>query len=132
VTPEEILRRGYEAFNRGDAEVLYAMMEPDFVWHEAPEVPGPKEAIGREEFAGYLRGFDRLWDEFSFELVEVVEPEREDEPVLARVRGRGRGRGGGAEVELEIFHVWKLHGDCVARMDAFLDERAARDAAGLE
>jgi uncharacterized protein len=130
VSAGEILRRGYDAFNRGDVDAMTEIMEPDFVWHEAPEVPGPKATIGREEFAGYVRSFDRLWEEFSFEVTELEEGS--GEMMLARVRGQGRGREAGTEIDLEIFHVWRLRGERVARMDAFLDERSAREAAGLE
>ncbi len=130
MSTREILARGYDAFNRGDVETMREIMAPEFVWHEAPEVPGPKATVGRDEFAGYVRSFDRLWEEFSFEIVELEEGP--DDVALARVHARGRGRDGGAEIDLEIFHVWRLRGDLVVRMDAFLDERSAREAAGLE
>ncbi len=130
MSAEEILRRGYDAFNRGDVDALSEIMAPEFVWHEAPEVPGPKATVGRDEFAGYVRSFDRLWERFSFEIAELEETP--DGVALARVHARGRGREGGAEVDLEIFHVWRLRGDRVVRMDAFLDPRSAREAAGLE
>ena len=128
--PRDILDRGYAAFNRGDHDTLFELMEPDFVWHEALEVPGRKAAIGRDEFAGYMRGFERMWEDFGFEILEVDEVS--DELALARMRAHGRGRASGEQMELEIFHLWRFRNGRVARMDAFLDEGAARDALQAE
>ena len=125
----QFLTGGYEAFNEGDFATLEAMMVPDFVWNEADEVPGRKLCESREEFAEYMRGFDRLWNEFAFEALSFQEVG--NDLVIAKVRGKGVGRASGAPVELIIHHVWRLREGKVARMDAFLDERAARDHAGL-
>jgi ketosteroid isomerase-like protein len=126
----EILDRGYAAFNRKDHDALFELMEPDFVWHEALEVPGRKGAVGRDEFAGYMRGFERLWEDFAFEIVEV--DEMGDDMALAKMRAHGRGRASGEQMELEIYHLWRFRNGRVARMDAYLDEGEARDAAQLE
>jgi ketosteroid isomerase-like protein len=124
---QEILERGYDAFNRGDVEALLEMMEPDFVWHEAEEVPGRKTAIGRDEFADYLRGFERLWESFEFEL--LVLEDLGDHTALAKMRTNARGRASGEQMELVIYHLWRFRNGRVARMDAYLDENEARDAA---
>jgi ketosteroid isomerase-like protein len=126
----DILDRGYAAFNRGDHDTLFELMEPDFVWHEALEVPGRKAAVGRDEFAGYMRGFERLWEDFGFDILKVEEIG--EEMALAKLRAHGRGRASGEEMELEIFHLWRFRNERVARMDAYLDEDAARDAVRLE
>jgi uncharacterized protein len=126
----DILDRGYAAFNRGDHDTLFELMEPDFVWNEALEVPGRKAAVGRDEFAGYMRGFERMWEDFRFDILEVED--MGEEIALASVRAHGRGRASGEEMELEIFHLWRLREGRVARMDAYLDEGAARDAVKLE
>jgi ketosteroid isomerase-like protein len=123
---EEILGRGYAAFNRGDLVALLDMMEPDFVWNEALEVPGRKGAIGRDEFAEYLRGFELLWEDFRFELLELEDVG--EDTALVRVRAHGRGRASGEQMELVIYHLWRFRNGRVARMDAYLDENEARDA----
>jgi ketosteroid isomerase-like protein len=123
---KQILDRGYGAFNRGDVEALVELMEPDFVWHEAVEVPGRKTAIGRDEFADYLRGFTRLWEDFEFEQLEL--DDLGDDTALAKMRAHGRGRASGEPMELVIYHLWRFRNGRVARMDAYLDENEARDA----
>ena len=86
-------RAGYGEFNSRDHEALLARMAPDFEWHEAPEIPGRKSCHNRDEFARYMRGFERLWDEFAFEPQDLTAAEDDDgEVVYARVLLRGRGK----------------------------------------
>ena len=125
---EELLANGYDAFNSRDSARLRELMVADFQWHEAAEVPGRKVCRSADEFAAYMEGFERLWDEFSFELLEVA-PGAGD-TLLATVRGRGRGKASPDAFELTIHHVWRFREGKVARMDAFLDPMDAADAAG--
>lgn len=120
---------GYEDFNRQEFDRLLERMTEDFEWHEASEIPGRKSCHGREEFALYLRGFDQLWEEYHFELHEVVES---GDALYARVLLRGRGKASAHDMELEIHHVWRLRDGLFASMNAYLDEGEARAAAGLD
>jgi ketosteroid isomerase-like protein len=128
----EKTRVGYGEFNARDFDALVARLTPDFVWNEASEIPGPKTSVTRDQFVRFMRSFDLLWDEFSFEPVELSE--REDGPedvVYAKVRARGRGKASAEAVEFEIHHVWRLRGGLFARMDAYLEEVEALEAAGM-
>ncbi len=120
---------GYEDFNAQDFDSLLARMTEDFSWHEAPEIPGPKAAGTRAEFARYLRGFDQLWDEFSFDVRETVE---NSDLLYTRVILRGRGRASAHALELEIHHVWHLRDGLFSSMQAYMDGGEARAAAGLD
>lgn len=124
----ETIRAGYDAFNAGDVERLAQLALPEFEWHEAREVPGRRVCRNRDEFVDYLRGYALLWERFSFEPLRF---EGDGGVLLAEVTARGRGRASGEEVELRVFHVWRVRGGRAARMDAFFDEREAREAAGL-
>lgn len=126
---EEVLALGYDAFNRRDTDRLRELMVEDFRWNEAEEVPGRKVCRSADEFAAYIEGFERLWDEFSFELRELAPGA--GGTILATVRARGKGRASAHAFELTIHHVWRFRQGRVARMDAFLDPRHAADAAGL-
>ena len=129
LTREQLLAEGYDAFNQRDAARLRELMVEDFQWNEAAEVPGRKVCKSADEFAAYMEGFERLWDEFSFELLET-KPGAGD-TLLATVRGRGRGKASTHDFELTIHHLWRFRDGCVARMDAYLDPQEAGDAAGL-
>lgn len=125
---EQLLADGYDAFNRRDTDRLRELMVADFQWNEASEVPGRKVCRSADEFASYTEGFDQLWEEFSFEVLDL-EPGA-GEAVIAHVRGRGKGKASTHAFELTIHHVWRFRDGRVARMDAFLDRQDALDAAG--
>ena len=127
-------RTGYGEFNARDFDALMARLTPDFTWNEAAEIPGPKSSVTREEFVRFMRGFDRLWEEFEFDPLELNEGAVDgdgEQVVYARVCARGRGKASEEIVEFEIHHVWRLRDGLFARMDAYLDEGEALEAAGL-
>jgi ketosteroid isomerase-like protein len=125
----EHTRAGYAAFNAGDVDALVRMLDPRFEWHEAAEIPGVKSATSRDEFVRFMRGFDRLWDEFAFEPLELHP--NGDELVYVRAQAHGRGKASAEEVAFEIHHVWRLEGGLFVRMDAYLEADDARAAAGI-
>jgi ketosteroid isomerase-like protein len=130
----ETTQVGYGEFNARDFDALFARLTPDFVWNEASEIPGPKSSVSRDEFVRFMRGFDRLWDEFGFDPVTLSVGKLDgdgDEIVYAKVRAHGRGKASSEQVEFEIHHVWRLRDGLFARMDAYLDEADALEAAGL-
>lgn len=140
--PIAATRAGYAEFNAGDVDALSARLVSDFQWHEAAEIPGPKSCEDREEFIRFMRGFDRLWEEFSFEPLEMIPAassasppgasgSAQDELVYVKVRARGVGKASAEPVDFLIHHVWRLRDGLFARMDAYLEEYEARDAAGL-
>jgi ketosteroid isomerase-like protein len=47
---EELVRRGYDAFSRGDMETLREVFHPDLVWHSP----------GRNQLAGDHRGVEAV------------------------------------------------------------------------
>jgi ketosteroid isomerase-like protein len=120
---------GYAAFNAGDVETLVGMLTPDFEWHEAAEIPGPKSATSRDEFVRFMRGFDLLWQEFRFVPLAIVE---NGDVVYAHMRAVGRGRASEERIDFEIHHVWQIRDGEFARMNAYLDPEEAKAAAGIE
>jgi len=129
LSPADLLTAGYDAFNRRDAAHLRGLMVDDFQWNEAEAVPGLKGCQSADEFGAYMEGFDRLWDEFTFEPLEMILSD--GGAMVVRIRGRGRGKASGEVFELVIHHVWRFRDGRVARMDAFLDRREAAAAAEL-
>lgn len=125
----ERTKSGYAAFNAGDVDALVAMLTPDFEWHEAAEIPGPKAAANRDEFVRFMRGFDRLWEEFRFEPLEIVE---NGDLIYAHMRATGRGRASEERIDFVIHHVWQVRDGLFARMNAYLEQDEAKAAAGIE
>ena len=124
----ETVRRGYEAWNRGDLDQIGRMIADSFEWREASEVPGAGTHRGRAEFDHYLRSFSHFWKEFEFEPIEIRDA---GDRVLAVVTERGRSAYNDIEVSQLFVHVWTLREGKAVRLDGFYDEAAALEAAGL-
>ena len=52
---EDLIRRGYDAFSRGDLQTLRELFHPDIVWH----------APGRNQLAGDHQGVDAVLGYFG-------------------------------------------------------------------
>jgi ketosteroid isomerase-like protein len=52
---EDLIRRGYDAFSRGDMDTLRELFHPDIVWH----------APGRSQLAGDHQGLDTVLGYFG-------------------------------------------------------------------
>jgi ketosteroid isomerase-like protein len=123
----EIVRRTYEAFDRGDLEAILDDVHPDVVSWAHPR-GGEGRYEGRE---GVLR-FIADWIE-SFEEFSLVAEEFRDagDKVLVRTLQRGRGRGSGVPVEEHFWLVHHLRDGKIDRIDLYGDETQALETAGL-
>ena len=124
----EIVKRGYDAWNRGDLAAVLELVDPHFEWHEASEVPGGGDVYTREQFESYLRRLSRHWEDFRLEP-EVLH--QAGDHVLVEVLELARGRASGAEVAQRFVHVWTLRGRRACRMRAYLEKREALEALAL-
>jgi ketosteroid isomerase-like protein len=83
---------------------------------------------GLEGIRDYARTLLEPWERYALELEAV---EVNGDTVLATVRQSGVGKVSGIEGELRLFQVFSFRAGRVIRFDTFLDEAAARKAAGL-
>jgi ketosteroid isomerase-like protein len=90
----DMVRKGYEAFARGDLDAALDMMDPQIEAHDPPEVPDATVHRGREAVR-------RDWEETLdlFEDIEIEEIFERDEEIVLFVRYAGRGRESDAAVE---------------------------------
>jgi ketosteroid isomerase-like protein len=124
----DIVRSGYEAWNRGDLDEIGRMTDDSFEWSEAAEVPGAGTRRGRAEFDHYLRSFSRFWRQFEFEPIEIRDL---GDRVLAVVIERGRSVHDDVEVSQRFVHLWTLRNGKAVRLEGFYDKAAALEAAGV-
>jgi ketosteroid isomerase-like protein len=125
----ELTRRGYDAWNRRDWDLMFEFLHPDIEW-----VPMQGGLLG-DTYRGteHVREFFALlfdaWDEFRIDVEDVIET---DDRLLAIVRVRTRGRGSGVEVDERWAHVWTADEEGLAtRLEAFDDLRKGYEAVGL-
>ena len=127
-TDAEIVRGGYEAFNRGDIDWMVEHMDPDIHWEDAAKVPDARTYRGVDEVRRYLESLFRHWDEIRYELEDVRDG---PEGVVAFVRLVARGKTSGAAVDASMAHVHELRDGRGVRVRVYFDRDAALEAVGL-
>jgi ketosteroid isomerase-like protein len=101
---EELVRRGYEAFGKGDMATLNEIFADDIVWH----------APGRSQLAGTYRGKDEVFATFqkvaelsggTFKLeIHTILADDEHAVVLARATGQREGKTLD-DNSVQVFHI---------------------------
>jgi uncharacterized protein len=124
----EIVRRGWEAFNRGDPAFLADFAE-DAEFEEDPAFPEAGVFRGREEILAYIRGFQEQMRDHRFEVEEVRDL---GDQVLALLRETARGASSGVHVDQRPAFLFQFRGGRISRMRAYLDRAKALEALGLE
>jgi ketosteroid isomerase-like protein len=125
----EIVRRGYEAYNRGDIDGTAADFAPDCEYIPSGALPGGRDIIhGPEEYKRYIGWLQSEFDDAHAEIHELVDA---GDAVLASLTLRGRGRQSGAPVGWALWQVWTFQDGKVIRGEAFTSPDEAREAARL-
>jgi ketosteroid isomerase-like protein len=124
----EGVRRGYDAWNRGDLETFLQMFDPD-VELQLPE-GGLNVGVrrGRQAIKELLQGFLEVWDDLR------AEPERffeSGDQIIAFVRVHGRGKGSGVEVETRPAHLATVRSSKVVRLVIYPERARALETLGL-
>ena len=125
----EIVRHGYEAFNRGDIDGVVGLLAQDFEYVASGQVPG---VGGVYRGADGLRRFaEAFWSEFDDPRIEVHEVIEVGDQVLASTTLRGHGKQSGAETSWGVCQVWTLRDGTAARGQGFSSRADALEAVGL-
>jgi ketosteroid isomerase-like protein len=115
VSPENValVRRSWEAWERGDMEAIFAFYDPDIVWDQFPFWEG--------ELASLYRGHDGIRQLFRewLEAFEGFYAHAEDfidagDAVVVPCRQGGRGKQSGAEVRMPPPFGWSTDSETVA------------------
>ena len=126
----EVMRQRMERWIR-ERRLVAEHYSEDFVWDMTPaEWPGADEYYGTEGMDQFLSDWMATFDDWSYELEEVIEGEGGKVVVLGVQRGVNRGAG--VPVEMRLAQVWTLDDDLRAvRMEMYTDRAAGLAAAGL-
>jgi ketosteroid isomerase-like protein len=126
-----ILRRGHEAFNRGDIAALTELAAPDVEWGATGAFPGVEDVYrGREAIQEWADVIRSEWEQFEVSLAEVLH--EGNDVVVVVERARGRGRASGVEAEMCVFATYWLEEGKIKRRAAFIERGGALEAAGLQ
>ncbi len=116
-----IMRKGYDAFNRGDIDAVLGLMDPNIEWHE-PEVQGlpfggthrGPEAVARNVFQSAIKN----WDDFQVVPETFLDA---DDVVVVLGRFLGRAKASGRTLDAPFAHVWALRNGKIAQMRNYTD-----------
>jgi ketosteroid isomerase-like protein len=125
----EIVRRAYEAFNRGDLEAVVADAAPDAEYVTSGTIPGAGGVFRGP--AGFRQFISWIWEEFDDARVEVHEFIEADDQVLVSQTNRGRGKRSGAETSWSIWQLWTMRGGRIVQGQGFVSREEALEAVGL-
>jgi uncharacterized protein len=124
----ELLKRGYEAFNRGDLDAAFELLDPEIEWVNDERVPFAGTYRGHDELRALFRDQQEVFGEITMEPIEVFET---GDQVVAFVRQRARGQASGAAVEITVGHLWTIRDGRAVRWQGFPQREKALEAAGL-
>jgi ketosteroid isomerase-like protein len=121
------VRRGFEAYERGDIPSMLGDADPDVITYRAH--PAPATYHGPEGFLQAFVDWVEDFDEFAVTADEFVD--LSDSQFMARVRQRAVGTGSRAPIEADFWFVWTFRERKVARLDMYAREAEALEAVEL-
>jgi ketosteroid isomerase-like protein len=124
----EVVRRGYDAWNRGDLDALLQTFDPNVELHLPEGGLNVGTRRGHEAIRQLLEGFLEVWDDLR------IEPERffaMGDQIVVFVRIRGRGKGSGVETETRPAHIGTVRAGKVVRVVIYPERARALEAVGL-
>jgi len=125
---EELIRRGYEAWNRGDWVAMEELLAPDFEIDATDRVLNPDTYEGIDGFRRLARELGEIWDRWDIEPIEFVQ---QGERVFVAHRVRARGKGSGVEVVQTYWSVWTVRDGKGVKLSLYVERGRALAAAGL-
>jgi ketosteroid isomerase-like protein len=125
----ELARRAYAAFNAGDRDAAFSVLDPEIEFWQAGELPGAGGTYhGHAGIDQVLADLDSAFDDLRFDLEDI---RGEGDWLLAYVRISGRGKGSGVPFEVPAAHVFWLRDGLAVRWEGHFHRDAAHAAVGL-
>jgi hypothetical protein len=124
----ELVRRGYEAFDRGDIQTVLSFMDSEIEARFEPSMPDWQPYFGRDGFMSFLQAWLEPWETYRIEIDELIDV---GDRVLAVCREFGRRKDTGFEVEQGAHFVWTVSDGKAVRLDGFIHRSEALKAVGL-
>lgn len=123
----ELVRRAYEAWNRGDVDGVLALCHPELEYHASGLYPDLDPVYyGHEGFWKFERDFRATWESLSIDI-ERFEDRGDRVAVLGEFEARGRD---GMSLRRPAANVVTIRDGLAVRIEAFGDWDQALEALG--
>lgn len=126
ITPEEIVRQGYECYARRDLAGVLELLAPDVEMIQTHQLPWGGGHRGLDGARRFFAALDEHTDARARPLRFV--PAGDEVVVIAKLTGTARRTG--REFDLDIVHVCTVRDGRIARVAAFMDTPAMLQALG--
>lgn len=125
-TNAEMIRNNYDAFARGDIDIVLAALDPKIEWTEAAGFPYAGTYTGPDAvLTGVFARLGTEWDGFEAVPDRIVVDE---ETVVAIGTYSGTFKATGRSFAARFAHVWELHAGLVVRFEQVVDTAIVREA----
>ena len=124
----EIVRLGYEAFNRGDIEAVVATLDPGIEWWPAADELITQPYRGHDGYRALVAEAREGVPDLQAEIEEMFAGA---DRVVTCLRFWGRGRDSGAPVEVRETNVARFREGRIIEVREFREKAEALEAAGL-
>jgi uncharacterized protein len=125
----DVVKRGYEAWNRGDMAAVFDGYDPDVEHWDRADDPGATVRRGRDALAAAYAELSESYAEIQIEPKEFIDA---GDSVVVPVRVTVRGRTSGAVVEGDQVFVYRLRAGKVTEIREYRVRAEALKAVGLE
>jgi ketosteroid isomerase-like protein len=123
----EIVRRGFDVWNRGDMDAFRELCDQGVIWRAPEGWPEPGPYVGREAVMRQVEQLRETWDTDSFELISDFS----DAGDRVAVRFIWLGRGRGPESNVEVTGVYTVCKGRLTSIELFWDHAEALETMGL-
>jgi ketosteroid isomerase-like protein len=125
----EIVRRTFDAFNRGDLDGVLDDLAPEYEFHPSGRFMDTQQVYrGRRGFIEFWGAFQAAWEHITVSIERI---EDLDDRVLTLGTFHGKGGGSGVEVHAEAAWLHTLKAGLIVHLRSFATWKEALEAAGL-
>jgi ketosteroid isomerase-like protein len=125
----EMIRRGYEAYERRDLDALVADFAPEFEYIAAGAVPGRTGTYrGAEGYKNFIAWLDEEFSDAHSQIDTLIDA---GDSVVVCATLRGQGRRSGIPATFTFWQVWTCENGKITRAQGFMSKADALEAAGL-
>ena len=123
----ELVRRTYEAVNKGDSDAMVLYFHPEIEFHAYPRSPGGVYH-GKQAVREYI---ENVWEHFDRARIEVEELLDAGDQVVAATTLHVVPKRGQQEMTVHIVEVFTIRGGLLAERRSYSTRNEALKAAGL-
>ena len=126
----EIAKRVIDAFNRGDMDEVFALLDPNVRWTTADDEPDPQTYVGHEGVRQLIASLLDIWEQgFTMKAHEFIDL---GDRMVMLGQLPVRGQASGVPITEKLAYVFTLKDLLVIRQEEYLDHAEALKAVGLE